>query len=79
MPLGNSITSFDFNPSGETAAMIDGFGKLLVSDMSTGKYIFHLRISKGGIENSQVCFSHFAQWRFLFGYCFLKILLFFFF
>lgn len=43
----NHITSFDFNPSGELVATIDFYGQLLVADVNTDSYIYHLDIEGG--------------------------------
>ena len=39
---GNTITSFDFNPSGELVATIDSNAKCLVSDINTDKYSYYV-------------------------------------
>lgn len=49
--LENCITSFDFNPSGETLATIDDRGVCLISDLNTDKYIFHLNMDDDNSGN----------------------------
>ena len=44
--LDNTVTSFDFDPSGEKAAKIDIGQTCLVSDISTNNYNFHLSLSE---------------------------------
>jgi len=40
----NSITSVDFNPTGETVATFDRYGTFLISDIDTDNYSFHLNL-----------------------------------
>ena len=42
--LGNTITSLDLNPSGETVATLDCYGRCVLSDVNTHNYSFHLDI-----------------------------------
>ena len=46
LSLDNFISSFDFNPTGETAANIDLYGTCLISDVNTDNYSFHLKMEK---------------------------------
>ncbi len=49
MHLDNYITSFDFNPTGDSIASIDKYGMCLLSDVNTNNYTFHLEVgSKAG-------------------------------
>lgn len=54
---GNVIDSLDFNPSGSTIATLDNFGTCLVSDVSTHKLRFHMKLPEnpsGGKQNFQL-------------------------
>ncbi len=42
--LGNCITGFDFNPAGDSIAIIDAYGMCLISDVNTNNYGFHLQL-----------------------------------
>lgn len=42
----NCITSFDFNPNGETIASIDCYGTCVLSDVSTQNCSFYLNMNK---------------------------------
>ncbi len=44
LQLENYITSFDFNPAGESIATIDAYGDCLISDVNTNNYVFHLQV-----------------------------------
>lgn len=39
----NTVTGFDFDPTGEIAATIDSNGVCLISNVNTDNYNFHLR------------------------------------
>ena len=45
MLVGINITGLDFNPNGELAATITGRTTCLISDISTGAYIFHRNLN----------------------------------
>ena len=46
--LGNYIASFDFNPQGESVAMIDCYGICAIANIDSDMYRFHLDLSWEG-------------------------------
>ena len=46
--LENFISSFDFDPTGETVATIGCCTTCMISDMNTDKYKYHLKMSNTG-------------------------------
>lgn len=44
----DSITSLDFNPEGDLIATVDWDGVLLLSEINTNKFLFHLKLGKRG-------------------------------
>ena len=50
----NYITSFDFNPSGETVATFDRQGVCVVSDVSTGNCNYQVDMGGFGKLNFQM-------------------------
>ena len=57
--LDNVITSLDFNPTGETAATLDYFGRCLISNVNTNKCSFHLDMNKMS-SNMGTNFEHYS-------------------
>ena len=51
--IGNTISGLDFNPNGETVAVIDNNGSCFISDLNTDNDRFHVNLEKtpafGGI------------------------------
>ena len=46
--IGDTINSFDFDPTGVRAATIDGAGVCLVSDIDTNRRKFHMKLGRLG-------------------------------
>ena len=57
----NSISSLDFNRSGEFVATIDCFGKCLVADVNTDSYYYHLDLEGGNGKLDLKSCSHFSS------------------
>ena len=40
------MSSFDFNPTGDTVAIHSRYGAILISDLNTDEYKYHMELSE---------------------------------
>ena len=57
--LANCVTSLDFNPVGETAATIDTFGAVVISDLDTDSCKYRMKIGSNPGKEEQFFLMHF--------------------